>query len=629
MANRRFILGTAGHVDHGKTQLVNRLTGWDTDRLKEEKERGISIELGFAPLKVDDDTMVGIVDVPGHERFVKNMVAGAGGIDMALLVVAADEGVMPQTREHLEVLRSLSVTHGVVVITKTDLASPDTKAILGEDIAELVKNTFLENAPIVETSAVTGEGVDDLKRTIKEIAERIPQRDRTGPFRLAIDRVFHKQGIGVVVTGSCYTGTVSVGDSIQLLPSEKNVRVREIQSFGDKRQHGYAGERLAVALQGGKLSEVSRGDMLVAPSHFAVSYMVDARLSVAGYAKFELKQRERVRLHHGAREVLGRLILLETDKMRSGDQSLVQMRLETPIVAGEGDYFVLRKYSPSRVVGGGRVIDPRANKHRVNDSAAVANLKMLERGDPNEKIIKQAQAAGVAGLSAAAVDEKLVQELVGSGRIVAIDKLIFGREALEVLHKLIHELAAGYNKKFPLRYGIDKEELKQRVRFPHPTSAFNRVLEYIAEFGGLFIKDILVRADTEDIELPEDTSKEIDHLENIIRRAGFLFQKRAEIAPSWRGRGNLAESLQFLRDAGRIHKVGDDAFIHGDALVLCLGRLREWFETKPSITVPEFKNLLEVTRKQAIPLLEYLDANRYTARRENVRLPGARLRDSR
>ncbi|MDH3215198.1 MAG: selenocysteine-specific translation elongation factor, partial [Candidatus Krumholzibacteria bacterium] len=243
MPDRHFILGTAGHVDHGKTKLVGCLSGWDTDRLKEEKERGISIELGFAPLWLDDGTMIGIVDVPGHERFVKNMVAGAGGIDVAMLVVAADEGVMPQTREHLEVLRSLALSHGLVVITKIDLLAKDMAAILKDDIADLVEGTFLEEAPIVETSVVTGAGIDDLKRILKRVCEAIPERDKGGSFRLAVDRVFHKQGIGVVVTGSCYSGTVSIGDTLNLLPSQKSVRVRDIQCFGEKRQQGFAGER--------------------------------------------------------------------------------------------------------------------------------------------------------------------------------------------------------------------------------------------------------------------------------------------------------------------------------------------------------------------------------------------------
>ncbi len=258
MAKRRFILGTAGHVDHGKTELVKRLTGWDTDRLKEEKERGISIELGFAPLPLGPDTMVGIIDVPGHERFVRQMVAGAGGIDLAMLLVAADEGVMPQTTEHLEVLKSLRISSGVVVISKIDLATSETLALLREDIAQLVKGTFLERAPVVGTSARTGEGVEELKTTILGLASGIEERDRSGPFRLAVDRVFHVQGIGVVVTGSGYSGSVSVGRRARIsFPERNRSESGRVQSFGDKREQGYAGERLAIALQGVKLTDVA------------------------------------------------------------------------------------------------------------------------------------------------------------------------------------------------------------------------------------------------------------------------------------------------------------------------------------------------------------------------------------
>jgi selenocysteine-specific elongation factor len=628
MAKHRFILGTAGHVDHGKTQLVSRLTGWDTDRLKEEKERGISIELGFAPLKLDDDTTVGIVDVPGHERFVKHMVAGAGGIDMAILVVAADEGVMPQTREHLEVLRSLSVTYGAVVVTKIDLSSRETRAILDEDIAELVKDTFLQGAPVLDTSAVSGAGIDDLKQTLRELTREIPARDIGGPFRLAIDRVFHKRGIGVVVTGSCYSGTVSIGDALQLLPSEKSIRVREIQSFGEKRQDGYAGERLAIALQGAKPDGVSRGDMLVSPSHFTVGYMVDARIHVARYAKFEIKQRERVRLHHGAREVFGRVTLLAGDKVRSAEQCLAQLRLETPIVAGAGDYFVLRKYSPSRVIGGGRIIDPHAKKHRTNDPAVVETLRVLEQGDPADRVAKQVQSAGLEGVRTDTIDPVLVKKLVDEARVTPVAKILFHPDTLKALRERIENLATEYCEGHPLRYGIDKEELRQRVHFTHSAAVFNRVLERLAESARLFIKDNSVRAGTETIQLPAHVLAELDALEGIIKRAGFQFQREADISGNWRGQGKLSECLQFLRDTGRAFKVGEDAYIHTDVFESCLARLREWFDENRNMSVPDFKNLLNITRKQAIPLLEYLDANRYTMRRQDVRVPGARLNET-
>jgi selenocysteine-specific elongation factor len=625
MKKRRLILGTAGHVDHGKTKLVTLLTGWDTDRLKEEKDRGISIELGFAPLQLDGDTMIGIVDVPGHERFVKHMVAGAGGIDMAILVVAADEGVMPQTREHLEVLRSLSVTHGVVVVTKVDLLSSDLRPILYDDISQLVEGTFLEVAPVVETSVVTGEGMDSLKQTLGEIAATVPDRDTAGPFRLAIDRVFHKQGIGVVVTGSCYSGSVAIGDSLRVLPSERTVRVREIQSFGERRQQGYAGERLAIALQGAKLDQVSRGDMLATSSCFAVSYMLDTRIYVAEYAKFELKQRERVRIHHGAREVFGRMVLFEVDNVRSGEECLAQLRLETPIVAGEGDYFVLRKYSPSRVVGGGRVIDPQADKHRKSDATVVENLKIMEEGDPADRAAKQLRAAGLAGVKAAELDEATTRMLLDDERVVVFDKRLFDPEVLRTLAEEIHALVTSYNEKYPLRYGLDKEELRQRVGFPHPAATFNRVLEGIAMTSGIFIKGNSVRVDTKAIQLPPDVSHQVDEVETLVKEAGYLLQRQADIAAGRKGTIELAESLQFLRDMGRVERVAADLYIHAEVLASCVARLKEWFQSQPTISVPEFKNLLGVTRKQAIPLLEYLDSNRYTSRQQNVRVPGTGL----
>ncbi len=625
MTSHRFILGTAGHVDHGKSKLVTCLTGWDTDRLKEEKERGISIELGFAPLSLDGDTLIGVVDVPGHERFIKNMVAGAGGIDLAMLVVAADEGVMPQTREHLEVLSSLAVAHGVVVITKADLAPEDTRAIVRQEVAELVEGTFLEGSPVVETSVVTRDGIENLKEKLRRIVQKIPDRDTGGPFRLAVDRAFHMEGIGVVVTGSCYSGKVSVGDMLHVLPAEKTIRVREIQSFGQKRADGHAGERLAIALHGVKPGGVVRGDMVVTPSHFSVSHMVDARIHLARYAKFELKTRERVRVHHGAREVLGRVVLLDAERLRSGEQCLAQLRLEEPIVAAEGDYVVLRKYSPSAVMGGGRIVEPRARKHRANDRGAVDQLKIMEHGDSADRLIGQLHTAGIAGLKADAVDRPTLDGLVEAGRAVVVDRIAFEREALLGLREKTLKLAAEFARTHPLRYGIDKEELRERLRFPHGAPTFNRVLEMVAEWGGVFVRGNLVRTGTDSVELSGTAARAIAALESHIREAGFLCRRQTDLLVDWNGDFELSEALQFLKDGGRVHKIGADLYMHNDALAACLARLRKWFATQSSVGVPEFKELLGVTRKQAVPLLEYLDDSRYTTRRENVRVAGPRL----
>ncbi len=629
MAARRFILGTAGHVDHGKTELVKRLTGWDTDRLKEEKERGISIELGFAPLPLGPETMVGIVDVPGHEKFVKQMVSGAGGIDLAMLLVAADEGVMPQTREHLEVLRSLHIASGVVVISKGDLATDELLVMVKSDVAELVEGTFLQGAPLVVTSAKSGQGIEELKRTILELTRSVAERDRSGPFRLAVDRVFHMQGIGVVITGSGCSGTVAVGDSLDVLPSGKKARVREIQSFGEKRERGYAGERLAVALQGIKLDEISRGDMLATPSAFFASSHVDTRLRVADYAELDLKHRERVRVHHFASEVLGRVSLLDTDLIRSGEDGLVQLALEAPIVASEGDYIVVRKYSPTRVLGGGRILDPSAPRHRRRDPAVLDALHLKETGDAAQKLLQAVEVAGMNGVKENALDAATAAALQKKGEVSIIDGVVFSRRALAGTAERIVTLAEEYVKAHPLRYGMDKEELRQKLRFPHPTALFNRVLDELAATQPLFVRENRVRAGSAGVSLPPDLQEDTDRLENIIQRAGHFFLRLTEIEGEWRGRSSVRDALEFLRENGRVIRLGDDGYIHAKALEGCLQVLRTWFQSHTTLSVGDLKELLGVTRKHAVPLLEHLDRMKLTVRDENVRRAGPSLPDRR
>jgi selenocysteine-specific elongation factor len=622
---RRLILGTAGHVDHGKTELIRALTGWHTDRLKEEKERGISIELGFAPLRIDDETMFGVVDVPGHERFVKHMVAGAGGIDLAMLLVAADEGVMPQTKEHLEVLVSLGISSGVILISKCDLVDEDMIRIVRDDVADLVKGTFLESAPVVETSVKTGHGIERLKTVLRELSERVPPRDTEGPFRLAIDRVFHMRGIGVVVTGSAYSGTVAVGSSLQLLPSEKSVRVRELQSFGEKRQCGYAGERLAIALQGVKLSEVHRGDMLVSPSHFRVSRLLDARVHLARYATFELKQRERIRVHHGAREVLGRVVLLEHDVLRSGDRALVQVRLENPIIADVGDLFVIRKYSPPRVLGGGRVIDPNPETHRRHDAAVLRNLELHERGDAEQVLVSAVRDAGLHGCPRERFGNDEVRRQIESGTLFEIEGTLFHGDTLRDLAGEIHRLTREYVAANPLRYGMDKEELRQKVGFPHPTPLFNGVLETLAGMKPIHVRDNRVRADTEDVDLPDSLAAEVASLERFIRDAGVVFPGLAAIEDRWSGSAPVADALRYLEERGKIIKIGTEGFIHREPFERCLNGVTNWFEKHSDLSVGDFKDMFALTRKHAIPLLEHMDQTRFTARQGNLRRPGPRL----
>ncbi|NIM19257.1 MAG: selenocysteine-specific translation elongation factor [Candidatus Latescibacteria bacterium] len=619
---RHYILGTAGHVDHGKTELVKALTGRDTDRLKEEKERGISIELGFAPLALGEDTFIGIIDAPGHERFVKKMVAGSVGIDMALLLVAADEGVMPQTKEHLEVLSSLSIPVGIVVISKCDLASEDMKLILKDEIEELVEGTFLESAPIVETSARTGEGIESLKRELKTLTADFESRDTNGPFRLPVDRIFHRKGIGVVITGSCYSGMVKVGDTLELLPSGKKVRVRELQSFNTKIEKGVAGERLAIALQGIKLNEMSRGDMLVSPAQFRPSEMIDAHIRLGTYANFELKNRERIRFHHGAKEVLGRAVLLDRNVLRSGESAFAQFRLESSIVPGDGDSFVIRKYSPVRVMGGGKVLAPHAVRHKRHDPSVLEDLQLLMRGAPEETLLKAIRIAELKGAREKDLDASALRPLVEKGDVIVIEGIAFHRNALDALAEKVSALARSYCEAYPLRYGIDKEELRQKTRFPHPMLVFNRALEELGKYQPVYVKRNRVRSQSEIFSLPEKLQREMERLEQILRSAGLLFLTRKEIEEKWTGESPLVDAIQYLRDEGRVVAVGADGFIHREALLTCLSKLETLFEKHHQISVADFKKACDLTRKHAIPLLELMDAEKVTLRVANMREKG-------
>ncbi len=621
---RHFILGTAGHVDHGKTELVKALTGHDTDRLKEEKERGISIELGFAPLPLAPDVFVGVVDVPGHERFVRQMVAGAGGIDLAMLLVAADEGVMPQTEEHVEVLRSLGVKHGVIVISKSDLATADTLALVREEIAGLVRGSFLEKAAVVPVSAKTGAGMDALRASLIAMARAVDDHDASGPFRLAIDRVFHQKGIGVVVTGSCYSGRVRTGDELSLLPKNLPVRVRDLESFGEKREQGRAGERLAVALHGAKLEDVARGDMLTTPARFAPTQILDVRIALATTPSRALKNRERVRVHHGAREALARVVLLDADELAPGESGLAQLRLETALVASEGDRIVLRSYSPARVLGGGVVVDAAPEAHRRFDAEAIERVRHREQGEPAAVLEQEIVLAGAGGVSEQDADPELAAALVARGVIVAIGGRWFHATALDALAVRASEIASAHASGHPLQWGIDKEELRRRLGFPHGAALFHRVLEGMPS-RTLLVREDRVRAGSSEHAPPPALERALASLNDAVRAAGFAFLSREEAERAWSGSEPFADAARWLRDAGEWIDVGDAGWMHRDAFARAIEAARALFSRNPAISVADLKEALRITRKHAIPLLEAFDQRRLTVRRGDSRVPGPGL----
>ena len=377
-SNRYHIVGTAGHVDHGKTELINALTGIQTDRLKEEKERGISIELGFAPLCLNDGSRVGIVDVPGHERFIHNMLAGIGGIDLVLLVVDANEGVMPQTREHLQILELLQIQRGILVLTKCDLVEEAWADIVEEEVRETLEGTFLANAPCCRVSAIRGDGIAELKTIIENVLKELPPREEDGPTRLPIDRHFTMSGFGTVVTGTLLSGSITIGENVEALPPGEIVRVREIQVHGEKSEIARAGQRVALNLVGLERTELQRGTVIATPGFFHQTSRFDARLNLLKEAPRPLKFRDPVHLHMGTAKVTAKVVLLDREQMNPGDSALIQIVLDSPLVAHRQDRFIIRSYSPMTTIGGGVIIDPTPAKHRRHRKDVMQGLKDLE-----------------------------------------------------------------------------------------------------------------------------------------------------------------------------------------------------------------------------------------------------------
>ena len=421
---KQVVMGTAGHIDHGKTQLIKTLTGIDTDRLKEEKERGITIDLGFAHLTYEDGTEVGVIDVPGHERFVRNMLAGVGGIDLVMLVIAADEGVMPQTREHLAICQMLQVKEGLVALTKADLVDEDWLELVSEDTREFLKGTFLEGKPIVPVSAKTGQGLDELKRVLQGLVARVPPKQLQGKFRLPVDRVFTIRGFGTVVTGTLFSGTIRVEDRIEIYPKGIEAKIRGVQVHNASVPEAVAGQRTAINLQGIDKVEVERGDVLGHAGEFAPTFMLDAVLQHLSDAPRPLRHRARVRLHVGTSEIMGRVILLDRDELAPGEEAYVQLRLEEPAIVLPRDRFVIRSYSPVQTIGGGMVLDAQPAKHRRGDAGLAAHFQLLAEGNPEESFRAPPEAGHSPG--AAFIRVSATHGVIGSALATGCDHAATG-----------------------------------------------------------------------------------------------------------------------------------------------------------------------------------------------------------
>jgi selenocysteine-specific elongation factor len=616
------IIGTAGHVDHGKTTLIRALTGIDTDRLKEEKERGMTIDLGFASFTLPGGRKVGIVDVPGHERFLKNMLAGATGVDVVLLVIAADEGVMPQTREHLEILELLEAGKGVVALTKSDMVEEDWLALVEDDVRAALKSTFLRNAPVVRVSGTTGAGVKELADVLAALVADTQAKSSSGPFRLPVDRVFTMTGFGTVVTGTLVSGVIRVGDAVRVLPQGIETRVRQIQVHGAKEQEAQAGTRVAVNLAGVEMTDVERGCVLVPPGYLAASPRIDAFIRMLPDAPKPLKSRARVRLHIGTAEHIGRLNVLGAGEIPAGAEGYIQFISETPTVAARGDKFVLRSYSPMRTIGGGTVLDPNPPKHRPSDRRVIDTLETRRKGEPSD-LLEDALliAPGPVALKDAAVRvgvseqeaKTLVDGLGEAGKTILL-------EGNRVIHSVVFSALASriagaleeYHRSNPLKAGMPKEELRASLGRGMDLKSFVAVLGEMERLGQVTASENTVRLPGHEVRLTDDQKRAADAIERVYRESGFNAPTSEEGMAQ--GGPNARNVFQYLVESGALVKIDEGLFLHRETVAQAEATLRKHLSDGGKITVSEFRNLTGSSRKYVVPLLEYFDTKRITRR---------------
>ncbi|HEY0322672.1 MAG TPA: selenocysteine-specific translation elongation factor [Pyrinomonadaceae bacterium] len=635
---RSVIVGTAGHIDHGKTALVRALTGVDADRLPEEKRRGITIDLGFAELELGD-VRASFVDVPGHERFVKNMLAGAHGIDLVALVIAADEGVMPQTREHFDICRLLDVKSGLVVITKRDVVDEELLQLVEIEAIELVKNSFLENAPILTVSSRTGTGIEELKRELRAAALNVPLRSSEWSARLPVDRAFTMRGFGAVVTGTLVAGEIAEGDEMELLPACKAVRVRGVQVHGKVVTRAEAGQRTAINLGGVETGEIERGMVLAPVGRLRPTQIIDVRLAVLEGAPRALRSRSRVRVHLGAAEVLARLVVLdEAGAIEPGGAGFAQLRLESPVVGVAGERFIIRSYSPQLTVAGGLVLDPLAAKHRGRMTEEKrARLNILMNADRAARLVAFIETAREQGLRRADIVartgwrdeilEDVLREAVERGAVVEAEGVYLARERFEHLAACVLEETRRHHKREPLSRGLLRETLRERLFAHLSPEIFRAVLKYLEQKGLLRSEKEFVLDSSHSLTLSDADAALKQRLEDIYREAGLevpsLEDALAKAAGAKISREHARKILQLLLDGGVLVRVQPELLFHSDALGGLVTKLRRYADEQGAerlIDVAAFKDLAAVSRKYAIPLLEYFDRERITRRAGDRRI---------
>ncbi len=622
------IVGTAGHIDHGKTALVKALTGIDADRLAEEKRRGITIDIGFAHLELagtgGEQLRLGFVDVPGHERFVRNMLAGVGGIDLVLMVIAADESIKPQTREHFDICRLLNIPRGITVLTRSDLVDRETLDVVRLEVEEFLRGSFLDpvRAPIVAVSSRTGEGIDELKRELAHVASEVPAKSSVSLFRLPIDRVFTMKGFGTVITGTLISGRVRKEEEVEVFPTQRRARVRGVQVHGAAADEAVAGQRTALNLAGLSPEDLSRGMMLAAPGLFRPTSRIDVEVSLLASAK-PLKDRARVHFHAYTTETIAEVVIYGAKQIAPGAAAFAQLRLSEPLLLLPGDRFILRQFSPVVTIGGGVVLDAAPTRQKRAAETATSFLSALQRGDPHELLNMRVARQGHTGLSLAdAVAEtgwcredieKHAATLAAQKKLLRIDDRLLYPPAVEALQRALLEEAADFHKRNPLVAGISKEEL--RDTFHLSPEVFDATVNLLLRAGKLEVSGELVRQAGRGVVMKDEEAAAKQTIERAFATAGLKVPALKDVLaglPVDRARAQKIVTL-LLRDKVLV-KLADDLVFHRDALDQLRRAVTGYKATSPKIDVAKFKDLTGVSRKYAIPLLEWLDRERVTRR---------------
>lgn len=620
---KSIIIGTAGHVDHGKTMLIKALTGEDTDRLREEKERGISIELGFAPFQLPSGRIAGVIDVPGHERFIHNMLAGISGIDLVLLVVDASEGVMPQTREHLGILQLLQIKKGIVVITKIDLVEDEWLDLVEEEIKEELKGTFLETAVIHRVSVVKEEGIEELKVLLDKLIEEVPTKKQNAPLRIPVDRIFSVSGFGTVITGTLLSGTISTGEIVEILPHEIEARVRQIQVFETTVETSMAGQRVALNLAGIEKASIERGDVIASPGFFKATKLIDARLNLLSVLKKPMSNLTPVHFYLAAKRLVAKVVLLEKEELSPGDSSLVQCILDKPVVAHSGDHFIIRSYSPMTTIGGGVVLDGQPVRHKRFRQEVIERLRILEEGDPAElilQVLEQQQAVSLQELKVVTkLPEKIIhdqlEKLKQSNRILQLSGSLIIKETMDSWEKTTIEKISQHISNNNLSRGLSRSQLKGFLSPQLSQKDYDSFLTLLQKKEIIQLQGEMVSLYGYEIQPTPEEMKMLAKIEKMLLESGFSPPVKKELMESLKiSSGALDSLLAYLQEKKVLVKISEDIYYHIENYKKAVQLLREHLSSAGEAAVSDFRTLLDTSRKYALPLMEHFDQKKLTRR---------------